>query len=977
MEIKKKKGKRLLGIVLAVALILGLAAAGEGTTVWAADEDAGNVTTVTTWNDLKNAITSSNGTRENPAVIEVSGEITAISRITVPADKCVKIVGKDENSRLIRGFTASGNQIDNGPYMISVAGYLILENIILDGDNKAISGSYGSLIYIKGENAEVVLNEGTILENNMSGAIKINADGSISEFETAAKLTINKGAVIRNNTLSSSGGAAVSIVNYGCAVFEMNGGEIINNNNTATASYYGGGAIYGASYNTSAIYIHGGTIKNNTSSGGGGGGAIYIPTASSAKLVMTGGEISGNSSSSESGQGGGVYCGTDFAMTGGTISGNMTAGGCGKNVYIADGTFAMEGDANIPDGLFLDLYKTKTSPLAQFYISSSLKNFTEIEGVSSRIDSFENMVVAQGSDDYTLTQSDLSKLSYSYNGMSLVLDTDNNQIVLGYPTEEEPVTFDVTSTGYNSTYRIYANGVPLILREGTGGTNYTVIYVDSDGDGVVTDTDIWAPTGLDRTVAGNRYTSGVCYIYGGGKSGELKSDTSVTMEGGWVTSIFGGSYDGTVKGSTKVSVSGGTVSSVYGAGQLSASNVIGNTKVSIIGGTISNSIFGGGYDGTVTGDTDVSVTGGIVSAHVCGGSSGTQNGTTGAIGGSTKVEIGGTAEVGNVCGGSYYSGTVSGDSQVTVSGGQITEEMAGLTSPGVGSYYNICGSGYDGEVLGDVTVIMTGGSAVGNVFGTSYRFSANVGGNVSVTITGGTIKGYVFTKGNADVKGAKTLTVGNTAKIGSEENGGIYMNDPTHSNGIDHFEVEPDLKDGAKIYIYLLDEFGEGSAGDPLVATSGVQSDIPYMELRGVVPTDKYLYLKGTNIYLGNPQDADKISVDVEWGAMEFTYTQEEWNPNTHKYEKEGWEPDDVEKGNKITVTNHSNIAVNVSYRYDQTDTTVAGSFADGEGSAVITPIEVSKGNFKDVYLYLTGKPEKDMQKEKLGTVTVTIGGGS
>lgn len=72
-------------------------------------------------------------------------------------------------------------------------------------------------------------------------------------------------------------------------------------------------------------------------------------------------------------------------------------------------------------------------------------------------------------------------------------------------------------------------------------------------------------------------------------------------------------------------------------------------------------------------------------------------------------------------------------------------------------------------------------------------------------------------------------------------------------------------------------------------------------------------------------------SVDVSWGAMQFTYTESgamTWNPATHTYTSNttgGWSAN----GNTVTVTNHSNAAVTASFAFSALDAynTVTGSF--------------------------------------------------
>lgn len=70
--------------------------------------------------------------------------------------------------------------------------------------------------------------------------------------------------------------------------------------------------------------------------------------------------------------------------------------------------------------------------------------------------------------------------------------------------------------------------------------------------------------------------------------------------------------------------------------------------------------------------------------------------------------------------------------------------------------------------------------------------------------------------------------------------------------------------------------------------------------------------------YKDNSTTPDSICVDIEWGAMEFTYTvngEMKWNANEHDYDDNTsgtWSP----KGNTITLTNHSNVKVSASFTF-------------------------------------------------------------
>lgn len=115
------------------------------------------------------------------------------------------------------------------------------------------------------------------------------------------------------------------------------------------------------------------------------------------------------------------------------------------------------------------------------------------------------------------------------------------------------------------------------------------------------------------------------------------------------------------------------------------------------------------------------------------------------------------------------------------------------------------------------------------------------------------------------------------------------------------------------------------------------------------------------------------VSVTVTWGAMEFTYQDGDWNPETHEFEYGEWIPNETD-GNMITVENTGTMPVSVSFTYEQTIAAVSAEFNDGTTS-VAAPVALPIGDKKQVWLKLSGKPSGTLNKSKLGTVTVTIGG--
>ena len=118
-----------------------------------------------------------------------------------------------------------------------------------------------------------------------------------------------------------------------------------------------------------------------------------------------------------------------------------------------------------------------------------------------------------------------------------------------------------------------------------------------------------------------------------------------------------------------------------------------------------------------------------------------------------------------------------------------------------------------------------------------------------------------------------------------------------------------------------------------------------------------------------------QISVDITWGELSFTYSDGTWNPETHTYDGAGWNVDE-EGGNSIKVENTGNTDVNVTYDYKAVENGITGSFTDGE-NPVSAPVALPENGSSTVYLILAGKPEQELEKATIGSVTVTIGGES
>lgn len=132
-----------------------------------------------------------------------------------------------------------------------------------------------------------------------------------------------------------------------------------------------------------------------------------------------------------------------------------------------------------------------------------------------------------------------------------------------------------------------------------------------------------------------------------------------------------------------------------------------------------------------------------------------------------------------------------------------------------------------------------------------------------------------------------------------------------------------------------------------------------------------------TAVYAAGASTPDVVSVDLEWGAMEFTYSvggTHEWNPADHSYTDKttaSWSAE----GNTVKATNHSNIKVNVSFAFESKVNNVTGNFGE-----LTSPVELAAGvvggydTAANVTATLTLEGELPSDHTgSVGTITVSI----
>lgn len=121
----------------------------------------------------------------------------------------------------------------------------------------------------------------------------------------------------------------------------------------------------------------------------------------------------------------------------------------------------------------------------------------------------------------------------------------------------------------------------------------------------------------------------------------------------------------------------------------------------------------------------------------------------------------------------------------------------------------------------------------------------------------------------------------------------------------------------------------------------------------------------------------DFISVDISYGAMEFTYEYsgtKDWDPSTHSYTDNSNKEWKV-KGNNIKLVNHSNVDVDVELSFAKaTGVNVTGSF-DVTKKTLTRGLEGQYDNAPslEAFLTLSGSLDQGQSATKVGTISIVF----
>ena len=288
-----------------------------------------------------------------------------------------------------------------------------MENIIVDGGSENGITAIRALIAVN-NSGKLTLNEGAVVRNNNNtttngagggvcvilGDAVINGGtvtgntaytgGGIAVMNSANTVTFTSGSIEKNTGTTNAGGVYVAN-----GTFTMTGGSIKNN----TATKYGGG-FYSYGNATAIFNLEGGNVTANSATTGGG---IFVNP--NAKLNVSGGSVTGNSATNFAG---GVEC-SPFSVI--TITGNPVISG-NTSGEETNGGFYPDGHAS---------YGYPSIYVGALTEGADVNFYTWLEA-----DGFK---VASPVENYTITDSDMAKMSYESSTYYLKLDTSGNVIL--------------------------------------------------------------------------------------------------------------------------------------------------------------------------------------------------------------------------------------------------------------------------------------------------------------------------------------------------------------------------------------------------------------------------------------------------------------------------------------------------------------------------------------------------------------------
>lgn len=808
---KKRIASILLVLVMALSLI--------PTTVWAVWEP-----TVSTFADLKRVIASSSDGYKTK--ITIDGTIVISETLNLKSEDSdygrnvskynVTIVGKDENSKLVRaeGFTEA---------LFVVAG------------TRTYYGSE-SLYYSSLTLRDIIIDGGSDKTTATSAAIRVRSQGT---------LNLEGNTVIRNCKSSDNDGGAIFMgshdtpINGGQAILNISGNVILENNEAG----YGGVVYirdygYSGPFTPSKLTMTGGTMRNNTARKA--GGAIYshdIKTTyrtEDVPLKLLGGTIQNNTAGIK---GGGVYftglaactVGGALNITGNTQGDSKTAsnlhvgeeaenphiyigydddkltsaasigvnsdlvpteqivyGTTATNIFFSDRTDC----ALVPNGSTLDLKATDTHTHCPCNNTTSDRYYHN-HAANTTWTGINSLAAIKSSGSYYLLNDvtiddtwalDLNKsnVSLCLNGHKLIINANYNRPYISIPGYR---TLTLTDCG-RTAGQIVTQGSQYDLEH---YRNYAV-DIGAGGQFNMYGGEI---TGFEADAAVHNY-AGKFYLFGGKITHNDTHGVYVQGDSRSLTTqmpefyMFGGeiSYN-TADGSD---VNGGGVLLEY------------RSEFNMSGGSIKNNTAGGSGGGiaaygTSDGDATLTISGGEISGNRASCSSTHKDDQGGGgiyLGACSKLTLSDGKITGNYAcaenyketqtnNGGYGGGVLLRSARAfSMTGGEISGNHAGMSSfpKGYGTQY-VGGSG--------------GGVYLDNIDNAKFYMSRGSIKNNTADDCGG---GVYFCSKSRVYLSNKPVIQGNTGKKGAADN--LYLD---YNNSNQRFDVNGPLNFGADIGI--------------------------------------------------------------------------------------------------------------------------------------------------------------------------------